>query len=529
MQKRVYSFDDFDFGSKLIRDLVNQKNEVKSFVSDFYQTENLETIIQSKSFASQQREVLSSVLNDQNSDLELSPLSKSSIESLRSNNTFTITTGHQLNLLMGPLFSIYKIAQIISISSGLNRKFPNQKFVPLFWMASEDHDFEEINHLHLFGKKIVWQNPEQKDVVAGRMKLAQLEPLLAEIAAMYQNDDLKEKLKTLTQFYSSSKTLADATRKIINHLFGEFGLVILDGNDKRLKENFKSVLLKEVAEELAFNTVANTNQDLKKAGYHEQVFVRNCNLFFIHDDGRRERIVKENSQFTFQNKSHSQSEIESLINTNPEKFSPNALLRPVYQETVLPNLVYVGGGGEISYWLQLKNLFEKLGMKLPMLRVRDSVLILNQKQETELNDLKLSVVDLQKDVAILTKEMTLSKSADKLSLSEEQKTIAQVKSNVLAKSNSVDKSLSPMVEAEFSKMISALEKIESKLIKTEKGKDETTGNKIIKLQEKLFPEKHLQERHDNFLPHYLSSLDFISNVIDEMKFETEPKIRIITR
>lgn len=528
MQKAAYSFDEFDFGTKLIQDLVNQKDAVKTFVTDFYQPQNVEKIIKSKSFTSKQRELLVVVLNEQNKDLDLSVKSKSNIDSLNQNNVFTITTGHQLNLLTGPLFSIYKIAQIISISEGLNKQYPQQKFVPVFWMASEDHDFEEINHLHLFGKKISWQNTEQKDVIAGKMKLTQLHAVLDEIESMYQNVELKSKLKNLTKFYLESSNLADATRKLINHLFGEFGLVILDGNDKKLKQNFKSVLLKEVQEELAFKAVSETNRNLKKNGYHEQVFVRNCNLFFIHEEGKRERIVKENDQFTFQNKSHSLVEIEKLIESNPEKFSPNALLRPVYQESVLPNLVYVGGGGEISYWLQLKNIFDKLGMTFPLLRVRDSIMILNQKQESELNDLNLSVKELNQNVDVLTKKMTLSKSADKLTLSEEQKTITQVKNDVLAKSNSVDKNLSSMIEAEFSKMISALEKIESKLIKSEKSKDESTGNKIIKLQEKLFPEKHLQERHDNFLPYYLARPDFISTIVSEMKFESEPKIRIIT-
>jgi len=529
MQKEAYSFDEFDFGSKLIRDLVNQKNEVNSFVSDFYQVSTIEKIIQSKSFSTQQRALLVSVLNEQNKKLELSPISKLNIDLIKEENTFTITTGHQLNLLTGPLFSIYKIAQIISISNGLNQKYPNQKFVPVFWLASEDHDFEEINHIHLFGKKIIWQNPEQKDVIAGKMKLTQLEPILAEVEALYQNEELKEKLKTLTQFYRNSTTLAEATRKIINHLFGEFGLVIIDGNEKLLKEKFKPVLLKEVREEVTFNAVSATNGDLKKSGYHEQVFVRNCNLFFIHEDGKRERIVKENNQFSFQNKSHSLTEIESLINSFPEKFSPNALLRPVYQELVLPNLVYVGGGGEISYWLQLKNLFQNLGMNLPLLRVRDSFLILNQKQETELNELKITVTALQKHVDSLAKALTLEKSGEKLDLTADKLALIEIKKNLLKKSDEVDKSLASMIEAEFVKMTSAIEKIESKLIKSEKGKDDSVVSKISKLQEKLFPEKHLQERHDNFLPFYLNSPNFISTIISEMKFENEPKVRILIR
>jgi len=527
MQKMEFSFDEFAFGSRLIRDLVNQSEYVRPFVSDFYSADTISNSIKQKSFSIDQRNLLVSVLYEQNNSISLSEKSQANINLLKEKNTFTITTGHQLNLLTGPLFSIYKIAQIISICDGLKKSDSTNNYVPVFWMATEDHDFEEINHIHLFGKKIEWKNPQQKDVVAGQMKLDQLASVLDEIESLYQNEELKSKVKSITEIYRQSNNLADATRNLINYLFGEFGVIIIDGNDKKLKEIFKPVFLKEVREELTFNAVSETNFKLEKSGYHQQVFVRNCNLFFIHEDGKRERIIKENDRFLFNNKSHSLEEIEQLIEANPSLFSPNALLRPVYQETVLPNLVYVGGGGEIAYWLQLKKIFENLKMFFPLLRVRDSLILLNQKQVSELDELNLSVLDLQENTDAIIRRITLSRVGNDLDLIDAEAELMKVKSKVMEKVHLVDKNLSTMVEAEFSKMISTLEKIEAKLLKAEKNKDELSGNRIIKLQEKLLPEKHLHERYDSFLPYYLNSPNFIQTVISSMEFESNPKVRLL--
>jgi uncharacterized protein YllA (UPF0747 family) len=149
---------------------------------------------------------------------------------------FTITTGHQLNILTGPLFSIYKIAQVIVIAEDLKKRFPKYNFVPLFWMATEDHDFEEINHINLFNKKISWNKDHQESSIAGRIETKSLQPFFEELSLLYQNDDLKNQIKELEAIYLSSDNLATATRKLINHLFGETGLVIIRWRYKRIKK-----------------------------------------------------------------------------------------------------------------------------------------------------------------------------------------------------------------------------------------------------------------------------------------------------
>ncbi|MBI3134293.1 MAG: bacillithiol biosynthesis cysteine-adding enzyme BshC [Bacteroidetes bacterium] len=527
MIQTPFSFRDFSFGSKLVQDLIDRNERVREFSGEFFSTASIKQQIDSRNRFPVNREKLVDALNRQNNGLPLSEKSARNIQLLLNDNTYTITTGHQLNILTGPLFSIYKIAQALVIAKDLEETHPQLHFVPVFWMATEDHDFEEINHLHLFNKKITWNKTGQESSVAGRIHTADLAAFFEEIDALYQNDELKQRIKELAAYYLESETLAQATRKLINHLFGEYGLVILDGDDSALKELLKPVFLSEINNQVTFNAVTQTNQKLEHEGYHLQVHLRTCNLFFIHENGKRERIVYEDDCFKLDGKRYTASELSKQIDQNPAAFSPNALLRPVYQELILPNLVYIGGGGEIAYWLQLHEVFKKLNASFPLLRVRDSVFILNQKQVGDLEKSNLNLPQLQQPVDQLLKNRTLERLGDSISFTDAEADLFKAKSKVLEKVNQVDASLVSMVEAEFSRMITALEKIEAKLLKTEKDKDESSKNRLVKLQEKLFPGAHFQERHENFLNYYLNHPSFIDGVMKTVKSEDAPKIRTL--
>ncbi|MBK9192258.1 MAG: bacillithiol biosynthesis cysteine-adding enzyme BshC [Crocinitomicaceae bacterium] len=527
MEHRSYSFEEFGFGSKLIRDLINENPDVAQFTDKWYDPEKINTLIQKRLSLPVDRKKLTAVLFRQNSGLNLSENSKSNIAKLELENTFTVTTGHQLNLFTGPLFSIYKIIQCLVIAEKLNQKYPSFNFVPVFWMASEDHDFEEINHIHLFGKKIVWEKNDQQNVIAGRLKTVSMHSCLDEIHNLFQDDKLKSEFQKLKDFYLGSDNLATATRKLINHLFADSGLVILDGNDPELKQEMRSAFKQEILNQTTFKEVSVTNVNLESKKYPVQVHVRNCNLFYIHADGKRERIILENEKFQIDGKSFSAGDLSELIEKNPENFSPNALLRPVYQETVLPNLIYVGGGGEISYWLQLKSLFDKLGVCYPMLRVRDSVFNLTEKQNAELETHNLKIYDLQKNIAHLMNEIVLQKSGDSFSIEQELKNLEELNNRINSKVQKADPTMSSMVNAEFAKFRSGIEKVESKMMKALRQKEENTSNRLLKIQEKLFPENHFQERHDNFLSWYFSDSNRIFDLMSVIFSDKKPSIHIL--
>ena len=526
MIHQEYSFEAFGFSSQAIRDLVANKVTVSPFVDTFFSLDNLKVQARKKRFTTQQRALLVGALQNQNKALQLSASSKANIDLLANENTVTITTGHQLNLMTGPLYSIYKVAQVISFCRHLNEQDVDFNYVPVFWMATEDHDFDEINHLHLFGQKIAWEKQGQEDKIVGEIVPEGMDGFREAIADKYRDEDLKAKVNALTAAYREEPNLAAATRRLMNELFADFGLVIVDGNDAELKKSFTAIAQKEIEEGFVFEEVKATNAELEQAGYHNQVFVRECNLFKIVEDGTRVRIAKE-AEFKIGDRTVTKAGLLSELAESPQSFSPNALLRPVYQETVLPNIAYVGGGGEIAYWLQLKGVFKALDLDFPLLRVRDSILLLRERDFADMESLGVTIKDLKQDIDAMIKAIALEEGEIELKLDAELTALRALKAGLLEKAEQVNKGMTAMIEAEFAKMEKGIERIEGKLIKAEKGKHEQKANKLRKLQQKIYPNGGFQERYENFLPYFLSDSDFVSKIVDILTAEDESKIRIV--
>jgi bacillithiol biosynthesis cysteine-adding enzyme BshC len=526
MQKQSFSFNEFNFSSQLIRDLVESKAEIKPFVQDFFSEHQLINQIQRKLFTDKQRSILVHSLQQQNKNIHLSELSLKNIELLKQKNTYTITTGHQLNLMAGPLYSIYKILQVIIWSEKFNKSHPNYHFVPLFWMATEDHDFEEINHIHLFNKKIEWEKESQENYIAGAiMTDDKFEQYFTQtILELFNDDEVKYKVEKYLAYYKNN-TLSTATRMLLNDLFSEYGLIILDGNDKALKTQFIPIVEKELKNQVTHSIVSRTNKKLNDLGYHNQVFLRESNLFYIEKNKIRHRIVKTNSGFEISGQAKTESELVEELNEFPERFSPNALLRPIYQETVLPNLCYFGGGGEIAYWLQLKDLFEGLNLTFPLLRVRDSYVLLNKKQLNQLDDLELSVLDLKQNYDDLIKSYINTHTTKELTLEQEKAALSKIKASIINKINSKDVGLSRFIESEVVKMNHQLEKIEKKLLQNEKKNQEQVLKHIKRLKDKIYPNNGFQERYENILQ-YSHFPNFISDLKKELENSTTEKSAI---
>ena len=160
---------------------------------------------------------------------EIPELVNENINSLLYAKTFTVTAGHQLNILGGPLYIIYKLISAINLAEKLNKLIPSNHFVPVYWMASEDHDIEEISSVNFFGKKFKWENSWKG--ISGKMPLDNLEKVIQEITQTFGNSDYAEEISTLiSKSYLTSSNLSDATRKWVNNLLGKYGLIIIDAN-----------------------------------------------------------------------------------------------------------------------------------------------------------------------------------------------------------------------------------------------------------------------------------------------------------
>lgn len=462
-----------------------------------------EQVIRDKSKDPINREVLVEVLREQYEKIPCSDIVSQQIDKLLLPNTFTITTAHQPSLCTGPLYYIYKIASTIHLTHHLNEKYPGCHFVPVFVMGSEDHDFEEVNHFNLFNKTITWTNDEKGAV--GMMSSNNLKPILEELKPILgESENAKKIYGIIEEAYTSHPKYGDGALHLTSELFRSYGLVVLGMNHPKLKHLFKSFIEKEILEQPSKSLVDQTTLQLENAGFSGQAHARDINFFYLTDQ-IRERIVLENGRYQVLNTSisFSAAEMKSEIQEHPERFSPNVVMRPLYQECVLPNLAYIGGGGEIAYWLERKSQFGYFGLNFPMLIRRNSVLWIDNATSKRMEKLGLSIYDLLEDTDSVIKHYVKSNTENEISLSEELVMMDNLFDHVIQKAEDIDPTLAKSFVAEKVKQVKNLEQIEGKLMRAEKQKHETAINQIRSLKEKLFPGNGLQERFDNFLPFYI--------------------------
>ncbi|AOZ98172.1 bacillithiol biosynthesis cysteine-adding enzyme BshC [Flavobacterium commune] len=518
MPNDCISYQKSGYFSPLMNDYLDQNPKLQSLYNRFPTFENFEAQIVEKqnNFNNSHRASLVSVLQKQYAGIEISHLTQQNIESLKVNNTFTVTTGHQLNLFSGPLYFLYKIISVINLTTELKVKYPAYNFVPVYWMATEDHDFEEINYFNFKGRKFRWNAASSGPV--GRLSTKGLDDFFEIFEQELGHSTNAETLKKIFEgAYLNHSNLADATRYLANALFGTHGLVIIDADDADLKKNFAPYIKEELLNQTAHKKVLETIENLKE--YSVQVNPREINLFYI-EDNLRERIIFENGNFKVNNTKIEFSEIEilKLLESNPEKFSPNVIVRPLYQEVILPNLCYIGGGGEIAYWLELKSFFDAVKVSFPILLVRNSVLLASEKQIKKANKLNLSWNDLftkQADLVNNKAQILSEIDIDLSHLKEQLKTQFDILNEITTKT---DPSFAGAVKAQEVKQLKGLEKLEKRLLKAEKIKLKDTLTRIIDLQNELFPNQSLQERQANFSEFYIESGEhLISKLFEQLK------------
>ncbi len=307
--------------------------------------ESFRQVIADKANDNVDRETLAEVLLRQHEGLDAPPSVLDNINKLRDKNTFTVATAHQPSLFTGPLYYIFKIISALNLAEKLNENYPDFHFVPVFISSGEDHDFAEVNHLHLFNKTLTWESGETGPV--GQMDTSSLQPVLEELKAILgESENAKTIYGIIEKTHSKPGHYARAAYELAHELFKKDGLVVLNTNDGQLKKAFVPFIKEEIFGQVSKPLVEATCAELEKAGYHAQAMPREINFFYLKNN-IRERIVLEEGVYKVLNTSlaFSQLELEAEIDNHPERFSPNVIMRPIYQELTLPNLAYIGGGG----------------------------------------------------------------------------------------------------------------------------------------------------------------------------------------
>ncbi len=486
--------------SNLVIDYLANDEKLKPFISDFPTIDGFEKQITEKQNYPVNREVLVSVLKEQNKEFNLTELSNNNIDLLLSEDTFTITTGHQLCLFTGPVYFMYKIISTINLAEKVKTKYPKNNFVPIFWMATEDHDFEEIKSINLFGKKVIWES-EQEGAV-GKIKLNGIAKIIQELEGKLGNNEHANNLIELFKnAYLNHATLADATRYLVNELFGKYGIVILDGDDKKLKREFVLIMKNDILNNSYKSRIEETSGRLSE-NYKAQAFFRDINFFKL-SEGKRELITTEIP--------------ESEIENHPELFSPNVLMRPLYQESILPNIAYIGGGGEVAYWMQLRDVFTNENIPMPLLVLRNSAMLISDKQKQKFSSFGFKLEDLFLNEHQLQKNFVLNQANSSISLASEKSDLEKLFKNILAKTTDVG--MQNSINSFYANQLKKLTQFEQKLIRIEKQKHENAIHQISKINAQLFPQNSLQERFDNFIPFYLKEG---KNFIEMLKDNLDP-------
>ncbi|MEB2784691.1 bacillithiol biosynthesis cysteine-adding enzyme BshC [Algoriphagus persicinus] len=493
--------------SQFFLDYIDGKKELKPFYTHSPKLESFKQAIEQKAFSEENREVLCDALRGQYASQKVNDAVSSNIESLASERTFTVTTGHQLNLFTGPLYFIYKIVSTINLAKKLAQTYPEYKFVPVYWMATEDHDFDEINYFKLDGKKYQW-NSEQRGAV-GDFEL---------------NESFKEFLKSVSfapkvflEAYSSSKTLAEAVRKYVNSLFGDEGLLVVDGDNSKLKREFSEVILSDLFEHKPFDKATEATEALENLGYSSQIFPREVNFFYL-DKGVRERIEKMESGFGVVNTElrFTDEEMRALVEQHPERFSPNVVMRPLYQEVILPNLAYLGGPSEVVYWLQLKGVFEYFEIPFPMVLPRNFALLLTKKAQRKMGQLNWDTEDLFVDVAHWKKTFVKAEASMDIELTKQKEVISTLFDAKGKEASHLEKSLGNAFEAGKVRSLKIIDQMARKLRKAEERRLHTQIKRACCIQEQVKPGGSPQERVVNMMQFYLSNPKLISELLNNL-------------
>lgn len=490
-------YEQTGFFSKIVQDYLQQHENLRPFYLHQANAAGVQSAIAARDLHPVDRTILVDTLKAQYQGLSISEKVKQNIDALAHSNCFTITTAHQPNIFTGPLYFIYKIIHAIQLADELNQAFPQKQFVPVYYMGSEDADLDELGFVNIGGEKLIWETKQTGAV--GRMLVDQsfirlINAISGQIGVLPFGNALTG---LFSNCYTIGKSIQQATLELVNALFGMYGLVVLMPDQPALKALFAPVIAKELTEQFSQQKVTETIALLQEH-YKVQAAGRPINLFYLIDD-KRERIEWQNGQYevvalglTFTK----EAILQELAN-HPERFSPNVILRGAYQETILPNIIFIGGGGELAYWLELKRVFESAGVAFPMLMLRNSFAILTPKLTQKQTSLQISDTDLFLPEHLLIQQYVSKHSAHQLDLTNELTNTTAFYEGLAIRARTVDPSLNDHVQAIASKAIKKIKALETKIKRAEKKKFSTAEHQIHLLKQALFPNNSLQERQDN--------------------------------
>lgn len=492
--------------SRIITDYLEQAEELSPFYEHPVSAVGLRQALEARKRFHTDRTALVKALEEQYAgvfagDPSGAPRVRENVARLAEENTFTVTTAHQPAIFTGNLYFIYKILHTIRLAEWLKEQDPAHHFVPVFFMGSEDADLDELGHIYLGGEKIAWETKQTGAV--GRMKTKGLDKVYYRIEGQLSVQPYgPELMRLLKAAYLDSPDIQTATFRLLHSLFAEYGLIVLIADKAVFKKQMAAVFEDDLFRQEPTRIVTESITRLSEH-YKIQANPRPINLFYLKDDLRNRiertpdgfQVVDTKIRFTGQ-------ELRDELTHYPERFSPNVILRGLFQETILPNLAFIGGGGETAYWLELKELFGHYRVPFPVLILRNSFLLVQRHWLEKLVHAGFGIPDVFRGTDELINELVRRDSDHTLNLEEEIAAANSYYENLKALARPVDPTLEQHVTALQARALEPIRTLEKKLLKAERRRFGDQQRQLAALKAELFPHDNLQERVENFMPWY---------------------------
>jgi bacillithiol biosynthesis cysteine-adding enzyme BshC len=486
------SYQNSGWFSKLFIDYTHRATSLQPYFLHFPDAAGYRDALNNSKSLQNDSSILATVIREQYAAAGIHP-PQQLLDSLSEPETLTVCTGHQLVIAGSPVYFIYKIASTIALAKKLSADM-NRAVVPVFWMATEDHDVDEIRQVHIFGKSFGTATTFSGAV--GRMKTDEIQDLISALAALWPEGEVATAIQ---EIYRLGRTMSAATRDFVHRCFGE-EIVVLDPDDTQLKRQFISVMQDDLFSGTAFRLVNETNSALEQLGYNIQVKPRPINVFYL-SDAARARIEREGDRwFTVdQSKTWNSRELLEELNAHPENFSPNVVLRPLYQQRILRNIAYIGGPGELAYWLQYRSVFAHYGIYFPVLHPRWFAARIDDAMLQKMSRMELKPEQFFGLIDELVKEYVAKHSTVELSTAEEAATLNTLYNDLKLRAKQVDATLEKTVEAELAKTLAGLQQLEGKMMRAAKQRSDADLQQLRKIVDKLMPGGTPQDRVESVL------------------------------
>ena len=522
--------------SPLVRDYHFAFDEVREFFNgdyrDFSIFERQMERLANREYA---RGRLAEILREQNLSSGCGPRTLQNLAALEKDNAYAVVTGQQVGLFSGALYTIYKALTAIKLAEKLSQR-ASAPVVPIFWLATDDHDFAEINHIDLLDqtgelRRISYDDhpPEARVPVGGLKFSAEIDACVDALDEMTPPSEFKpEILSMLREAYQPGRTFAEAFSLWVTHLFSAHGLVLIDPSHPDLIAMAQQPLEREIGEGSPLSRCAmQASERLIKKSYTPQVRQQEgkLNLFLAEHERRPIHLAGDGFMVKDPERRFTRDELVETARETPHVLSPNVLMRPLVQDTILPTVAYVGGPGEIAYLAQLRGAYEEFEIPMPVVYPRKGFTLVERHIGSSLEALSLSIQDVwgglsEKRNALAAEEVPASLQRALAGAAESLERDLEV---VCREATAMDGSLGQTADGVRRKIQHQLSVLEGKVIQAAKRNQKIVGGKLTKLENTLYPNRHLQERVLNVTPllmkYGFSWLDELYEAVDLTHFD----------